>query len=134
MYQPDKLQGAYSNIFLFVGLVSLSVFLSFYPSISIALPSHLGCRLLLRNEASVCVRYAFFLLFQVSVTSSRLFQWGMSKKINLFHPPQLHFTLSPDLFLLFCILPSVAGFSLNIHQEGSLSVLGLHDCTTCWLS
>lgn len=84
-------QGAYSNIFLFVGLVSLSVFLSFYPSISIALPSHLGCRLLLRNEASVCVRYAFFLLFQVSVTSSRLFQWGNVKENQSLPPSSTSF-------------------------------------------
>lgn len=65
-----------------------------------------------------------FFFFQLSVTSSELFfSVKMSKKINPFHLPQLHFTFSPDPFFLLFSSPCLcAGFSLNIHQELSLSL------------
>uniref|UniRef100_A0A8C5D4P5 Uncharacterized protein n=1 Tax=Gouania willdenowi TaxID=441366 RepID=A0A8C5D4P5_GOUWI len=54
---------------------------------------------MLKEPLCVLDMLSFFLLrrrhnySQVSVTGSELFQWEMSKKINSFHPSQLHFTL-----------------------------------------
>lgn len=105
--QPNTLQATHSRIALFPSVsllfcfsyLSLSLHLhssQFSPRVQAVAKKRIGEPVYVLDMLSF---FSFF-FFQLSVTSSELFQREMSQKINPFHPPQLLFTFSPDLFLL----------------------------------